>query len=298
MVSSGRQTVTTLAPYIPEQWTSEALGAIEFKTQLWDYVDQHYRAALKVGDIVNIPRKSNLTSQTKAAGASGDVTFEAITEGTQQVTVDTHDYAAQYFEDIAQVQGNVQFRTLYMDRFGYALARARDVAVAALPQSYATAHGTLGQELSDDDLLDSWTDLKKAGLEDDDENIFLWISPAALAALMKQDKFINQLYGGPGLDMVKMGRTGKRIYGAQIIMSNLLRAAAAGQADGAMQHKSQIAGILQLEPTLLELHNPAGIGWQVVMHNIHGSDEINRPPETAGGGTAVDTYGVYLKTKQ
>ena len=296
MVSSGRQTVTTLAPYIPEQWTPEALGAIEFKTQLWDSVDHHYEAALKVGDIVNVPRVSNLTSQTKSAGS--DVTFEQITEGTQQITVDTHDYAALYIEDMAQALGNVQFRTLYMNKFGYALARARDVAVAALPQSYATSHGTLGQELADDDLLDSWTDLKKVGLEDDDENSFLWISPAALAALLKQDKFINQLYGGPGIDMVKMGRTGKRIYGAQIIMSNLLRAAAAGQADCAMQHKSQIAGILALEPTKLEFHNPAGIGWQVIMHNIHGADEINRPPETAGGGTAVDTYGVYLKSKQ
>ena len=56
----------------------------------------------KAGNTVHIPRLSNLPTQTKSAAT--DITFTAITEGEQVLTVSTHEYAAFQLESIVQVQ--------------------------------------------------------------------------------------------------------------------------------------------------------------------------------------------------
>jgi hypothetical protein len=306
VVSSGRITTTVLANWNPDMWDTDTLDAIQFATLLYDSVDTHLENILKMGDVANVPRKSNLTTQTKSANT--DVTFEqpgpSAVEGVQTVTVATQEYAAIYVEDLEEAQAFVGVRSKYTEGMGYTLARGLDVSIAAQFQNLSQIVGTLGVEITDDNLLDAWRQLEAAGAPgtstfNNRPDRFLALPPRAIAGLMKIDKFVNQLYvGNSSEEQIKQGVPLRKIYGAALLESNLLRAASAGQADGAMYHRNEYYVIRQGKPATIALHNPAGIGWQVVSHNFYGLAEVNRPPETPGGGTAVDTWGVLLRTLQ
>jgi hypothetical protein len=282
-----------MANWIPEVWADELLGAIQFKTMLADAFDRRYERNLKFGDTLNIARGSNPTTNTKAEDT--EVTFEAITEGVQQITVTVHQYNAMRIEDRAEVQSKYAIRSFYTERMGYAMARAMDVQCATLMQNYSQIYGTLGSELTDDNVQDSRTDLVQAEAP---EPWYLWISPRAMQGLMKIDSYRNEAYGGQGAQWLKEGVPLRRVAGATVLESNLTRAPSAGQSESAMFSKQQNALVVQINPTTILLHNPSNIEWQVVMHQLYGTAEINRPPETPGGGTAVDTWAVLLRTLQ
>lgn len=294
MVTSGRVTVAAVgAGWIPDAWETETLDAIQFEAVLLETTDRSLEDTLRFGDVAHVPRKSNLTTQTKAAGS--DVTFEQITEGDQTVTVATHEYAAVYVEDITEAQSQISVRESYTGGMGYTLARGMEVSIAALPQFYSQIVGSLGVETTEDDLLAAWRLLNQAGVPMNER--YLALPPRAIEGLARIDTFRNQLYGGAAGEMTRNGQMLGTIFGAQVMMSNLLRSPSAGQAEGAMYHRNQNYVIRQIKPTTVDpLHNPAGIGWQVVMHNLYGMAEVNRPPETPGGGTAVDTWGVLIRT--
>lgn len=294
MVNSGRVTVAAVgAGWIPDAWEDETLDAIQFEALLLDTTDRSLEDTLTYGDVAHVPRKSNLTTQTKTAGA--DVTFEQITEGDQTVTVATHEYAAVYVEDITEAQSHLSVREKYTSGMGYTLARGLELSIAALFQFYSQIVGTLGVELTEDDLLAAWRLLNQAGVPMSER--FLALSPRAIEGLARIDAFRNQLYGGAAGEMTRNGQMLGTIFGAKVFMSNLLRSPSAGQVEAAMYHRNQNYVIRQIKPTTVPpLHNPAGIGWQVVMHNLYGMAEVNRPPETPGGGTAVDTWGVLIRT--
>jgi len=285
--------VTELANWIPELWSDETLGAIQHATRIADTASRRYERMLKFGDTLNIPRRSNLTIGTKSEDTV--VTFEAITEGVQQITVTTHQYVAIRVDDRGEVQSKYAVRSAYTENMGYVLARGMDTNIAALFQNYSQVVGTLGAELTDDNLSEAYKLLQQASAPDSPR--YLPMSPGGVVGLQKVDAYRNQMYGG-STEWIKAGVPLRRIYGAALIETNLLRAAAAGQADAAMYHQDQNALIVQITPTPVLLHNPEVIEWQVVMHQLYGSAEINRPPETAGGGTAVDTWGTLLRTLQ
>src|SRR6266545_4074184 len=136
MVTSGRVTVASAgAGWIPDAWETDTLDAIQFEILLADTTDRSLEETLTFGDVAHVPRKSNLTTQTKSAGS--DVAFEQISEGDQTVTVATHEYAAVYVEDITEAQSQIAVREKYTSGMGYTLARGLEVSVAALFQNYS-----------------------------------------------------------------------------------------------------------------------------------------------------------------
>lgn len=294
MVSSGRVTVASAGVgWIPDVWSTETLDAIQHETLLADSTDKRLEAMMKFGDVAHVPRISNLTTQTKSAGS--DVTFEQISEGEQQLTIATHEYAAVYVEDITEAQSQLSVRAKYTDAMGYTLARGQEVSVAALFQSFATIVGTLGVELTEDNIIAAWSSLNTYSAPMSDR--FIALSPGMVQGLAKIDTFRSQLYGGSAGEMTRNGQFLGNVFGAKVLMSNLLRSPSAGQAEGAMYHRNQMYMVRQIKPTTIPpFHNPAGIGWQVVQHNLYGLAEVNRPPETPGGGTAIDVWGVLLRS--
>lgn len=263
---------------------------------LEDTVQRKYEKLLRFGDTANIPRKSNPAVTSPTFGDSVTVTYGEITEGLQTIVVNTHDYSAMNIGDIAEFQSKYSVRESYHENMGYSLARTRDAAVAALFQNLSTVFGALGSPLTDDHLLDAWRSLEAASTPKTPR--YFPNSPRSLAELMKIDKFINQMYLGNAGQMIKDGVPLREVYGAQIMETNLLRAPAAGQAEAAMYHKDQLAMVVQGMPDTILLHDPDNISWKMVVHQFYGTAEINRPPETLGGGTAVDTWGVLLRTNQ
>jgi hypothetical protein len=297
MPSNATITTTTAAQFIPTLWSAGTLNAIEFAARLQKRVNTSYKSELKVGNTLTIPRVSNLSTQTKSSGVSSVVVFEAITETSQTITVSTHEYAAFLLEDIAKVQAKADIRSKYEKKIGYALARGREVTLFALAASLSQVVGTLGTELSSDDYLAGYQKLIEAGLlEDDmspDDQFSIFLSPAAWIGALKVDVFTNRQYNTEG-DAIQRAKIGN-IYGMPVYTSNLVTASGAGH-NNLMMHRDCFALIVQEEVPVRAQYKIDNLADAVVGWNVYGVAEMNYPPETPGGSSAVDNRGVLLRS--
>ncbi|WP_250519243.1 hypothetical protein, partial [Caballeronia sp. ATUFL_M1_KS5A] len=78
---------------------------------------------------------------------------------------------------------------------GYSLGRALDVNLAAFPQNFSQIVGAYSVELTYDNFVASWALLAAAGI-DVAANCTWFLSPGAIAGLLKQEIFISALYQG------------------------------------------------------------------------------------------------------
>lgn len=285
-------TITTAANHIPTIWSSETIDAVEGKVVLAGLVDRHFEKQLKVGDTLNIPFISNMTATAKT-GAS-NITLNTITEQYEQITCTTHEHVAFAVEDIVAVQSNTGLRSKYTKKAGYVIGASMDETIAALAANFSQYVGTLGLELTDDNLIRAWQYLEDFDMPESDR--FIYISPAAYAGLMKLDKFMHADYVGGGGKGVRNAFVGK-LYGANVHTSTLTYKAAANQCAGWFCHKSGVALIQQHLKTTSQysIHEDADV---VLSTNLFGLTEIVMPPKTEGGaaGSEVDYANVYLKT--
>lgn len=293
-------TSTTADVFIPEIWSKSTLDAVEFATMAAKLVNREFEGEIKsMGDTVHIPHVSNYTAQSKSSGISNVVQFESMTHSQTNITIDTHKYAAVEVEKFAQKQALPGFMEKQTKKLGYALARAMDVSVTALVQNLSVTVGTLGVELTDDNYNSAWQKLAEAGaIEEDAVNadVSLLLSPAAYAAALRTERFINRDYAGEsGADALRRANVGT-VYGSRVFMSNLLRAPSAGQHDNAWFHKDVFALACQQMPETLQDTIIEQIADAVVVHTIYGVAELARPVETAGSVTTTDNFGVYLKS--
>lgn len=303
-VTDASMTTTTHANFIPEVWSAGALRAVEFAGVVQKRVTRDYEGEIKKGgDTVHVGRISNLQTQTKLSGISNTINFEAITEGVQDLSIATHEYAAFLIENVLEVQSNQDLRAKYEKKIGYALSRGREITLTAAFQNFSQIVGTLGLELATEDYLAAWQKMAESGLLEDmsdgidasmGDDFSLFLSPAAYAAALKVDVFTNELYNGAA-NAIQKAQIG-RIYGATVFLSNLLRAPAAGQHEGALVHRGALALAVQKVVPVRSDFLIRNLGDGVVGWNLYGSAELNYPPETPGGGTAVDNRAVLLRT--
>ena len=287
---AGTITTTTAVCHIPEIWSAETIDAVEGKVVLAGLVDRRFEKELNVGDTLNIPYISNLTAGTKAANTN--ISLETITEATEQITVTTHEYCAFGVENIVEVQSKTNLRAKYTQKAGYVLGASMDEVLAALATSFSHSVGTLGVELTDDNIIRAWQYLEDFDMPGEDR--FIYLSPAAYAGLMKLDKFMHADYVGGGGQGVRNAFVGK-LYGAQVYTSTLFKLVAAGQCAGWFCHKSGVALVQQQIKTRSDyvIERDADV---VLATNIFGNTEVLIPPKTEGGATALDYANVYLAT--
>lgn len=295
MVSSATITTTTGANFIPTEWAKYTLDAIEFAAMLQKRVRRKEEALLSIGNTVKIPRQSNLSTQTKSSGLSNVVLWEAVTEGVQTLTCSTVEYAAFLAEDPAVVQMNQDVVKKNSDKIGYALSRGREVTLAALVASLSQFVGTLNVPLSLDDYMDAHKKILLAGLLNDNmsanENFSIFLSGEEWINALKIDQLQNRDYGEG--DALRTARIGK-ILSYEVYVSLLLTANSSGH-DNLMMHRDCFSlAVQKLVPVrssfIIENIGTGYVGW-----NLYGTAEMNFPPETMGGGAAVDNRGVWLK---
>jgi len=292
--NTGTVTTTTHACYIPEIWSPELNEAVEANCVLPKLVkrvptDKGY------GDTVNIGELSNPTVATKTANAA--VTFYSINEGSLNLTITVHRCVSFLVEDIVKIQSAIDVRSNYTRKAGYALASDMEgytasVGLNSLAESFSQAVGTLGVELTKEDMIQAWLYLETANAPQEDR--FIYISPAGLAGLFKIDEFIRKDYGADGtaLTKAKMGQ----LLGADVYTSTLTHPAAANQSDSWFCQRNGVLLAIQSPMTTHGDYLLQYIGWGVVCDQIYGFKENLIPPETAGGGTGVDTHNVHLHT--
>lgn len=251
-----------------------------------------------MGDTVNIQTSTNYTANTK--NAAQDITFETHTAPQIQLVINTQQYAAFRVEKMAEKQSMPGWRQRQTKKLGYALARAREVALTGIFDGFSDngTIGTLGTELTDSDYLTAWQKLAEAGaidnMGDAEESLSIFLSPAAVAAALKIEKFTNQDFGADE-GAIKKASIGM-IYQGRVFMSNLLEADAAGQHDCAFIHKDILTIAVQAKPNVYSMFIIEAISTAVVSDQIYGVKELTRPGESAANVTLTDNFGVYMAT--
>ena len=290
-MSVGNMTVTTAGVHINEVWPTDVLRSQEFSLEIAPRVFRQWRFA-GYGDTYRVQRIPNIEAETKAA--STDATMRTYTDTEQTVSINVHQCAGFEIEDITKLLSHNDLESEYKRKIGYALGRAVDVNLATLAQSFSQVIGTLGVELTYDNLVRAWRYLADAGVNTA-SNCTWFMSPAAIAGLLKQEIFISQLYvgnNGRAIEMAKVGQT----LGAPVIQTNLTRAPSAGQSESWLQYQNGIALIMAQQPKIVTEYLAKSLANVVVGHQIYGYTEVDRYSEAAGNITATDEWLVLLRT--
>lgn len=289
---AGTLTVTQAACHIPEIWSPETLDAVRANIIYAGLADTHWKSKLTVGDILNIPYISNPTASSKSANANIDleVIGPSSAEESETITVSTHQYVAFGVENIVDVQSQTNLRSKYTSAGGYALASAIDTNLFTLPQSFSNSVGTLGLELTYDNILRGWQYLEDANAPPSSRYII--VTPAAYAGFLKLTEFTNRDYVGDGGRGVREAYVGQ-ILGAPTFRTTLVRAPNSNQGECVFSQKMGVALIVQDTKTTSDwvIERDATV---VLMTQIYGYNEILVPPITAGGGAALDNHNVLM----
>lgn len=284
-------TVTTAAIHIGEVWPRDVIRAQEFKLIIAPRVFREWKFA-GFGDVYHVPRIPNLTAASKAAGTPW--VPEALTDTEQTVTINIHQVAGVEVENIASLLSNTNLVSEYKRKIGYALGRAVDVNLAALPQNFSQIVGSLGVELTYDNLLAAWLLMANTGIELQDGCTW-YLSPGAIAGLLKQDVFTSQTYQGDNPKAVQQAKVGD-ILGAPVLMSNLTRAPAASQSESFLLYRQSLALIMAQTPKMVTESIALDLADVIGAHQVYGTAEVNRYSEAPGNVTATDNWSVLLRT--
>lgn len=286
-------TSTTAAEFINEVWSPELNRAVEFDIVISGlFTDWSKRAtAMGGGQLFHLPARHNLTANTKSATVAA--TPEAITETEQQFTPSTHQIVAQEIENFAEVMSAYDIRAEYTSAASYALARAMDVAAAALLDDNTTQTvGDLGAPLGDDELLDMWTLLKNSAAKPPFKGV---VAPATWAGLLKVDKFIQSLYvGDTGGKAIHEAQIGK-VYQATFYVSQLT-VGTAPSSSGHCWAGDHFFKIIKKKPTQDSWYSPLDKAYIVATDHINGHFERQEADEAAAATSVARLHGVRLQS--
>src|SRR3990167_1106687 len=295
-MASGTLTVTQAACHIPELWSPDTIDAVEANVVIAGNAQRKWERDLKVGDILNIGYISNPTAATKTANTNIDleVIGPAGAEASETITVSTTQDVAFGVENNTEVQSKTNLRSKYTDKGGYALAAAVDTNLAALSASFSQIVGTLGVELTYDNLLRGDQYLNDANSPESDRYII--VGPAAKAGLLKLEQLTNRDYvmDAEAGKALREGFIGK-ILKANTFVTTLMNVPSAGQAECFYCHKDGVALIMQdtKSHAAYDINRDADV---VLLTQLYGYTEVLIPPVTAGGGAATDAFDVLLRT--
>ena len=243
------------------------------------------------GDTFHLVNRHNLTANTKSSGS--DATPEAITETEQTFQPTTHQIVSQEIEDFAEVMSRYDIRAEFTDAASYALARAFDVAAAALLDDNTTQTvGTLTSELSDDNLIRSWQYLKDSAAKGKMVGV---VSPACWGGLLKVEKFTNQLFngdtGGKALHEAQIGK----VYQSTFYQSQLT-VGTAPNSSGHIWAGDHFFKMIKKAPKQDAWFSPLAKAWIVATDQIYGVFEREEADEAAAATTDNKLWGVRLQT--
>jgi len=287
-MASGNITTTTAANFIPEIWSKDVKVATESNLVAMKRINLMFSSDIKQqGDTLHIPDVSNLTATDKAA--STDVTFETITEGKTDLSIDTHKYAAFKVEDIVAIQSAYELRSLYTNRAGYALAKAMDTSVLGLYSGLSQSVGSAGVAITDANLLTAIQYLDDADAPGMDRTLVL--KPAQMKAILGIDKFVlsdavgylaqmspvvtGSLQGGNVQTAKPKGYFGQ-IYGVDVYISTNVPTTGTSPVSthNMLFHKDALIAAVQQDVRIQSDYNIRSLATEVVADVLYGVAEF------------------------
>ena len=271
-------TGTTMATWLPEQWSE--LATITYRTNvvLPNLMDRRWEPEVGVGrgDTVNIPNFTQNTDANKRStfGTGATLDFDAVQESQTQLVVNQMAYKAFRMPVELAVQTMPSYVSLLTDGIGEACAITIDNELATDNSNGLdafTAIGTDNVDITEDTLFTAETNLgdQNAPLQDR----FLVVSPASRASLLKIEAFRNSLYqstiGSIGGDKGR-GYLG-RVYTYDVYESNNLDQANISGTKNAMFQREAIAYAEQQSVTMVQdLNIEDGLFNQTAGYVVYG----------------------------
>ena len=270
-------TGTTMASWLPEQWSELATITYQSNTVLWNLIDRRWEPEIGVGrgDTVNIPTFAQNTGATKRStfGTGAAISFDAVTESQIQLVVDTMAYKAYKMPAEMAVQTMPKYVDLLTNGIGQAVALQADNDVASDNSNGLDAFtpiGTDNVDITEDTLFTAETNLDDNNAPA--ENRHLVVSPASKASLMKIEAFRNSLYGGAVGNLPgdrPYGLIGS-VYSYDVWVSNNLESGTSGKKNALFQMEA-IAGAMQKNITMVaDVNIEDGIFNQVAGYAVYG----------------------------
>jgi hypothetical protein len=273
-------------------WVEGIIRALEFNLVIAPKVDRSWTFKGH-GDTYHKTRIPNIEVQTKSASTALDAYVYTDTEET--ISINVHQACAIKHESIAQLLSRDDVKAEMQKKMGYSLGRSVDTNLASLAQNFSQNVGTLGVEVTYDNLLRAVQYLEDTG-HDMTNDVCWFFSTAQRSGLMKMDTFIHRDYVGDEAAQAAHGRGAVAMFqGAPVIFSNLLRAPAAGQHENFLLQKETAALIMAQNPKTTTETIALDLADVVVQDQVYGYDEVQRYSETPGNITATDEGAVLIK---
>ena len=269
-------TTTTDQHFIPEIWSEGIYKYFERKTVFRGLIDD-YSAVFSgagFGDVLHVPEISLISASDKSAGS--DVSYDATATTETQLTVNKHKYVAKLFEDVAEIQSNVDMVAKYSQMMGEALARQVDADI------WGELDGlNASQALSADDTLTAAVfEAALASLGENDipymdGECAMVVNPTLFADILNPSAGIAQYFirndaVGEGNRGLRSGMVGS-LYGIDVYMSNTVSTAGTSSTiPGAIFHKSACAIAVQNEVRVQSEYSIDALGTKVVADLLYG----------------------------
>jgi len=266
--------------FIPEIWSEGIYKFFERKSVLRGLIDD-YSAVFSgagFGDVLHIPEISLITASNKVA--TEDVSYNAAATTETQLTVNKHKYVAKLFEDVLEIQGNVDMVAKYTKMMGEALARQVDADIfselAGLNESITLA--------TDDTLTIAEFESALANLGENDVpymdgDVAMVVNPTLMADILNPSAglasyFIRNDASGDGSGL-RTGNVGS-LYGVDVYMSNSFETGGdAGSTSGAIFHKTAAAIAVQQDVRVQSEYSIDALGTKVVADLLYGVKRID-----------------------
>ena len=284
-------TSVTAARFIDEWWDPELNRAVEFDIVISNLFSDWSSRMPGHGDILHVVARHNLTANTKSAGT--DATAEAITETDQDFTVSTHQIVAQEIEDFAEVMSKYDIRAEFTMAASYSLARARDVAAAALlDDNTLQTVGVLAAEMTDDNFIRAWQYLSDSAAKGVRKGV---VSPACWGGMLKIEKFTQMLYNGDTMGRALHEAQIGKIYNATFYQSQLT-VGTAPNSSGHLWAGDHFFKVIKKPPTMDGWYSPFAKSFSVASDQIYGMFERQEADEAAAVTTTARLWGCRLQS--
>lgn len=180
-----QQTITTGDVFLPEIWSRETQRATQSTLVLANLVKRFDEEVADGGDVLHVPKVSNISANAKAANTQ--VTLNAPTEGEFTMSINRHYESSYLVEDRLKVQAKYQILNEYSPKAGYAIGAKIDSDLAGLYSGLSQTVGNSTTDITDANLVRAIQYLDDADAPQTDR--YFVIKPAGLAHLRLIDKF-------------------------------------------------------------------------------------------------------------
>jgi len=192
------------------------------KTNLFPFIEDLSRFAVKGAKSVSVPRMSSFTAVSRTLGAAQDAV--ALTDTKDTITLDHFPYVAWIEDHADNYQSTIDFRIEASLRAASAHARYIDNQIIAIAKSVAglSVNAAVPADITKDDILDM-----REYIISENGNLdasVLVIAPDQEKAMLKIDSFTRaDIYGTSNIPTGMIGR----VYGVPVIINNLVEASQA-----------------------------------------------------------------------